>query len=83
MAEAALKNKSKVPLNPGPSSQAVLTNQLIAQKIKESETTSLKEPIKTKGPSSTKSGQSNTSASGIVKTVILPHEDINRMNVEC
>ena len=83
LAEAALKNKTKVPLNPGPSTQAVLTNQLIAQKIKESETnTNKSEPVKAKGPSSSKSGHSNATTSGIVKTVILPHEDINRMNVQ-
>ena len=78
--QAKLKQRSKMPLNPGPNTQAVLTNQFIAQKIKESEDTPA-EPIKKKGPSSTKSGHSNSS-SGIIKTVILPHEDINRMNGE-
>lgn len=97
------QNKTK--LDPKKSQQSVLTNQLIAQKLNEtngmavpsvgasSRTTAAK---KKQGAvvssarsgavaSSARSGYSSASTNktgGVVKTIVLPHEDINRLGTE-
>lgn len=65
------------PLNPQPAQQSVLTNALIAEKLNK-EGDAKKPAPKKKGPSST----SSSTKGGVIKTVVLPHENVNQLGVE-
>ena len=101
------KTQNKTQLQPKPSQQSVLTNQLIAAKLSEAGSSSQavpsaaassrRAPAKKGGAVAAGSARSGTAAAsarsgfsssstqkagGVVKTIVLPHEDINRLGTE-
>lgn len=96
-AKSKLAAKKKAPLAPPLTQQTVLTNALIAEKLSQrTNPTSDKPSEETKktakvlsarsGASSHVPSSSRTTLSapkgGVIKTVVLPHEDFNRLGVE-
>lgn len=84
-------------MNPGKSQQTVLTNALIAEKLTPtpSAQTSTDKPVAKKASARIGSARSGVSSShvgtssrttahkgGVIKTVVLPHEDFNKLAVE-
>ena len=78
--------KADANLKPPPTQKQVLTNTLIKEKLQESNSqVAVAKPAAAKGSARSKlssQASSRSKGGGVIKTIVLPHEDINRLGTE-